>query len=225
MTARTETPLPDFAPTERTRVKRLHERAIYDRERVYRILDAGFVCHVGYVIDGQPYVTATAYWREGDRVYWHGSSASKMLRRVKEGVPVCFTVALMDGLVLARPGYHSSINDRSVVALGTARLVEGTAEKLAALEAFSERMTPGRWAEFRPPTTQEIKATTVMSLELDEVAAKVRDGPPSDEEEDYGLDIWAGVVPTSIAVGTPEPDPRLKPGIAAPPYLAGIRLD
>jgi nitroimidazol reductase NimA-like FMN-containing flavoprotein (pyridoxamine 5'-phosphate oxidase superfamily) len=225
MTPSPDATMPDFTPTERTRVKRLHERAVYDRKTVYEVLDAGFVCHVGYVIEGQPYVTATAYWRDGDRVYWHGSSASKMLRRLEDGVPVCFTVSLMDGLVLARSGYHSSINYRSVMALGTAQMVSDPDAKLAALEAFSERMTPGRWAELRPANTQELKATTVMSLELTEVAAKIRTGPPGDDEEDYDLDVWAGVVPVSIAVGDPEPDPRLKPGIAPPAYLKGIRLD
>jgi nitroimidazol reductase NimA-like FMN-containing flavoprotein (pyridoxamine 5'-phosphate oxidase superfamily) len=151
----------DFAPTPRTRVKRLAECARYDRETVYAILDAGLVCHVGYEIDGQPYVTATAYWREGDRVYWHGSSASRMLRRLKEGVPVCFTVALLDGVVLARSGYNSTLNYRSVMAFGTAEPVTDEAEKLAALEAFSERLTPGRWPELRPATKQELKATLV----------------------------------------------------------------
>ncbi len=225
MTAQAEAPLPDFAPTQRTRVKRLHEHACYDRKTVYEILDAGLACHVGYVIDGQPYVTTTAYWRTGDRVYWHGSSASKMLRRLKEGVPVCFNVALLDGLVLARSGYHSSINYRSVVALGTAHPVTDRAAKLAALEVFTERLTPGRWAELRPPTEQEIKATTVMALELEEVAAKVCTGPPSDEAEDYALDIWAGVVPIGYAVGRPEPDPDLKAGVPAPGYLDLVSVD
>ncbi len=215
----------DFPPTDKTRIKRLHQRACYDRETVHAILDAGLMCHVGYVIDGQPYVTATAYWREGDQVYWHGSSASRMLRQVKTGVPVCFTVALLDGLVLARSGFHSSINYRSVMAFGSARPVEDEAEKLAALEAFSERLTPGRWAELRPPTKQELKATTVLTMKLEEVAAKVRTGPPADDEEDYALDIWAGVVPIHYALGAPEPDPQLKTGLAAPGYLAGVHAD
>ena len=218
-----ETPA-DFRPTERTRIKRLHERGHYDRKTVYEILDAGLMCHVGYVIDGQPYVTPTAYWRDGDRVYWHGSSASRMLRQVKTGIPVCFTVALLDGLVLARSGFHSSINYRSVLALGTAELVEGEA-KLDALVAFSERLTPGRWPELKPPTTQELKATTVLALQLDEVAAKVRTGPPGDDEEDLDLPVWAGVVPISYAIGQPEADPLLKDGIAAPAYLDGISVD
>jgi hypothetical protein len=145
-----------------------------------------------------------------------------MLRRLKDGVPVCFTVAMLDGLVLARSGFHSSINYRSVMALGTAEKVEGKANKLAALEAFTERLTPGRWAELRPATAQEVKATTVMRLKLDEVACKVHTGPPADEEEDYALPVWAGVVPVATSVGAPEDDPRLAPGIARPDYLRGI---
>jgi hypothetical protein len=220
-----QTPPQDFPPTPRTRVKRAAMRACYDRETVYTILDAGLVCHVGYVIDGQPYVTPTAYWREGDRVYWHGSSASRMLRRLKEGVPVCFTVAHLDGLVLARSGFHSSINYRSVMAFGTAEPVTDEAAKLAALEAFSERITPGRWAEQRAPTKQEMKATLVMSLKLEEAVAKVREGPPADDEEDYALDVWAGVVPIHRVIDPPEDDPRLKPGIAAPGYLDQLKVD
>jgi len=214
----------DFQPTPRTRIKRLHERGHYDRKTVYEILDAGLVCHVGYVIDGQPYVTATAYWREGGRVYWHGSSASKMLRHQKGGVPVCVTVSLLDGLVLARSGFHSSVNYRSVMALGTARLVAERGEKLAALEAFVERLTPGRWAELKPPSEQELKATTVIALELDEVAAKVRSGPPKDDEEDLALPVWAGVVPVSTAIGAPQADPLLSPDIPAPDYLARLSI-
>jgi nitroimidazol reductase NimA-like FMN-containing flavoprotein (pyridoxamine 5'-phosphate oxidase superfamily) len=224
MQSLTETEEPDFRPTPRTRIRRLRERGHYDRKTVYEILDAGLVCHVGYVIDGQPYVTATAYWRDGGRVYWHGSSASKMLRHQKGGVPVCFTVSLLDGLVLARSGFHSSINYRSVMALGTARLVADRDEKLAALEAFVEQLTPGRWAELKPPSEQELKATTVVALELDEVAAKVRTGPPKDDEEDLDLPVWAGVVPVTTAVGAPQADPLLSPDTPAPDYLARISI-
>ncbi len=214
----------DFPPNERTRVKRQHERACYDRETVHAILDAGLLCHVGYVIDGQPYVTPTAYWREGGRVYWHGSSASTMLRRIERGVPVCFTVALLDGLVLARSGFHSSINYRSLMAFGVAEKVEDEARKLNALEIFSERLTPGRWAELRPPNRQEIKATTVMSMHLDEVAAKVRRGPPTDDEADYAHPVWAGVVPVHTVICPPEDDPRLAAGTAQPGYLKTVRI-
>ncbi|MEE8500337.1 MAG: pyridoxamine 5'-phosphate oxidase family protein [Kiloniellales bacterium] len=214
----------DFAPTARTRIKRLHERAHYDRETVHAILDAGLLCHVGYVIDGQPFVTPTACWRQADTLYWHGSSASRMLRRLEAGVPVCVTVALLDGLVLARSGFHSSIDYRSVMAFGMAEKVEDEAQKLAALEAFSERLTPGRWAELRPPNAQEVKATTVMSLLLDEVVAKVRTGPPLDDEADYEHPVWAGNVPIHSVVSAPVDDPRLMAGIARPDYLNRIRI-
>ena len=224
MTAPDDGPKIDFPPTAHTRIKRQNERAHYDRETVHAILDAGLLCHVGYVIDGQPYVTPTCYWRSGDRVYWHGSSASKMLRRLEDGVPVCFTVALLDGLVLARSGFHSSIDYRSVMAFGVARKVADEARILAALEAFSERLVPGRWAEQRPPNAQEIKATTVMALDLAEVATKVRTGPPSDDEADYGDPVWAGNVPIRSLVEAPVDDPRLKAGIARPDYLKAIRI-
>lgn len=214
----------DYPPTERTRVKRSHERGRYDRETVHAILDAGLMCHVGYVIEGQPYVTPTAYWRSGERVYWHGSSASRMLRHLKARPRVCFTVALMDGLVLARSGFHTSVNYRSVMAFGAAEVVEDASEKLAGLEAMMERVVPGRWPELKPPTEQELKATTLVSLQLEEVVAKVRSGPPKDEAEDYALEVWAGVVPTATAIGRPESDPDLKPGIAVPKNLSLIRI-
>jgi uncharacterized protein len=162
-----------FTPTQKTRIKRIHERGRYDRDTVYAILDAGVICHVGYVIDDHPYVTPTSYWRHGDRLYWHGSSASRMLRHLKQEVPVCVEVTHFDGFVLARSGFHHSINYRSVMAFGHAQLVPED-EKLAALEDFVERLFPGRWAELRPPTRQEIKATTVLHMALDEVSAKVR---------------------------------------------------
>lgn len=219
-----DTALPDFQPTERTRIKRLHQRAVFDRKSVYEILDAGLMCHVGYVIEGQPYVTPTAYWREGDSVYWHGSSASKMLRHTEKGVPVCLTVAILDGLVLARSGFHSSINYRSVMAFGTATKVTDDARKLAALEVFTERLTPGRWAELRPVQKQELKATTVLSMKLEEVACKVRTGPPGDDEEDYALDVWAGVVPVHQTVAAAIDDPRLKAGVPKPGYLKDFKI-
>lgn len=218
------TPSLDFPPTEHTRIKRAQERARYDRETVHAILDAGLLCHVGYVIDGQPYVTPTAYWRKGDRVYWHGSSASRMLRHLKGGPRVCVTVSLMDGLVLARSGFHTSVNYRSVMAFGPAELVEDPLEKLAALEDMMERIVPGRWPELKPPTAQELKATTVVSLKLEEVAAKVRDGGANDDPEDLDLDVWAGVVPTATVVGAPLDNPDLKAGIAQPENLGRIRI-
>lgn len=218
------TPQIDFPPTDRSRIKRSPLRAHYDRATVHAILDAGLLCHVGYVIDGQPYVTPTAYWRRDDRVYWHGSSASKMLRHLKQGPRVCFTVSLMDGLVLARSGFHTSVNYRSVMAFGNAELVEGEAEKLAALEDMMARIVPGRWPDLKPPTPQELKATTVVSLKLQEVAAKVRSGPPIDEPEDYALDVWAGVVPLRTVIDPPEDDPQLKAGIDQPANLGLIRI-
>lgn len=214
----------DFPPTERSRIRRSPLRAHYDRATVHAILDAGLLCHVGYVIDAQPYVTPTAYWRRDDRVYWHGSSASRMLRHLKQGPRVCFTVSLMDGLVLARSGFHTSVNYRSVMAFGNAELVEGEADKLAALEDMMARIIPGRWPDLKPPTQQELKATTVVSLKLAEVAAKVRSGPPVDEPEDYALDVWAGVVPMHTVIDPPEDDPQLKAGVAQPANLGLIRI-
>lgn len=222
MTRAPNAALTDFVPTPRTRVRRNPTRAHYDRKTVYGILDAGLLCHVGYVIDGQPYVTPTAYWRVGERVFWHGSSASRMPRQLEAGISVCFTVAHLDGLVLARSGFHSSINYRSVIALGKAEKITEPAAKLAALEAFSERITPGRWAELRPPNARELKATTVMSLRLDQVSAKVRSGPPVDDEADYGRDVWAGVVAPGLhrrpARGRPPPHGRH----SRPAYLNAI---
>jgi hypothetical protein len=207
-----------YAPTARTRIRRLPKRAQYDRAAVHAVLDAGVMCHVGYVIDEQPYVTPTLYWRHGERLYWHGSSASRMLRHLKQGVRACVTVAHFDGLVLARSGFHHSVNYRSVMALGTASLVPDE-DKLGVLEDFVEHILPGRWPELRPPTPQEIKATTVLWMDLEEVSAKIRTGHPIDDEEDYALPIWAGVVPVRTTFGAPQPDPRLIPGTPMPAYL------
>lgn len=213
-----------YQPTPRTRLKRNPDRAAYDRETVHAIIDAGLVCHVGYVIDGQPYVTPTAHWRVASRIYWHGSSASRMLRAQKGGIPVCLTVSHLDGLVLARSGFHHSLNYRSAMLMGRAEMVEGEAAKCAALKAFMDRIMPGRWQELRPPSEQEMKATTILGMDLGEVSAKVRTGGVIDEEEDYDWDVWAGVVPIHAHIGEPEDDPRLKPGIPRPDYLAGFRL-
>ena len=215
----------DFTPTEKTRVKRLHERGHYDRETVYAILDAGFICHVGYIIDDQPYVTPTSYWREGDRVYWHGSSASRMLRTISKGIKVCLTVTHLDGLVLARSGFHSSINYRAVMAFGEAEVITDARHKEAALKAFVEHVTPGRWALLRPVTGQELKGTTVLSMKLDEVSAKVRSGPPKDDEEDYALPIWAGVLPLRVTSGPPEADPRLTTDLQIPEHARKFALE
>ena len=180
---------------------------------------------IGYTFDDHPYVTATSYWREGDRIFWHGSSASRMLRTVKNEVPVCVNVSLIDGLVLARSGFHSSINYRSVMLFGTARALSDEQEKLDALEAFSERITPGRWAELRPASAKELKATTVLSMPIEEAVAKERDGPPEDDEEDYDLNIWAGEVPLRLVAASLKPDPRLKSGVDRPDYLENFELE
>ncbi|MGI9413478.1 MAG: pyridoxamine 5'-phosphate oxidase family protein [Hyphomicrobiales bacterium] len=206
------------APSEKTRLRRLHERGAYDRETIDAILDAGALCHVGYVVDGSPYVTPTLYWREGDRVYWHGSSASRMLRKTV-GADVCLTVTHMDGFVMARSGFHHSANFRSVMIFGTAGKVEDAGEKLARMETFIEQMFPGRWAQLRPVTDQELKATTVLSIPIDEASAKVRSGQPVDDEEDYALPVWAGVVPITVSLGAPEPCPRLAEGTPVPGHL------
>jgi len=204
-----------FSPTIRTQVKRLPKRASYDKAQVYSILDEGRVCHVGFCVDGQPYVIPTGYARADDRLYVHGSAASRMLRTLDAGVQVCVTVTQVDGLVLARSAFHHSVNYRSVVVLGQARLVTDPDERLQALRSFTNHLVPGRWKEVRPPNEQELKATSVLEVPLTEVSAKIRTGPPIDDEEDYGLPIWAGVVPVRAEWGEPVPDARVKPGVAA----------
>ena len=212
-----------FQPTTRTQVKRLPKRAAYDRETVFKILDEAFVCHVGFVADGQPFVIPTNFGRSGETIYLHGSAASRMLRTLGEGVPVCVTVTLTDGLVLARSAFHHSVNYRSVVVLGTARLVEDPSEKMEALRLFTEHIMKGRWEEIRWPTEQELKATTVLALPLLEVSAKVRTGGPIDDEEDYSLPVWAGVLPLPLVPALPIADARLKAGTEVPPYMKGYR--
>jgi nitroimidazol reductase NimA-like FMN-containing flavoprotein (pyridoxamine 5'-phosphate oxidase superfamily) len=208
-----------FTPTRRTQVQRLANRGSYDCEIVYRILDEAFVCHAGFVVDGQPYVIPTGYARAGDRLYIHGSAASRMLRTIAGGVQVCVSVTLLDGLVLARSAFHHSMNYRSVVILGTARLVEDEKEKWEALRAFTEHVVPGRWNESRHPNEREMKATTVLCLPLEEVSAKIRTGPPIDEEEDYQLPVWAGVLPLRLTPLAPVADPRCRPEIHPPEYV------
>jgi nitroimidazol reductase NimA-like FMN-containing flavoprotein (pyridoxamine 5'-phosphate oxidase superfamily) len=208
-----------FQPTERTQVKRLPKRGRYDSETVYQILDTGFVCHVGFSVDGQPFVIPTNYGRSGDTLYLHGSAASRMLKTLSAGVPACVTVTLVDGLVLARSAFHHSVNYRSVVILGTARLVDDPVEKREALRLFTEHVIKGRWADVRQPTEQELKATTVLALPLEEVSAKVRTGGPVDDEADYGLPVWAGVLPLETVAKPPEPDPLRKSDPPLPDYL------
>jgi nitroimidazol reductase NimA-like FMN-containing flavoprotein (pyridoxamine 5'-phosphate oxidase superfamily) len=205
-------------PTARTRVVREADRAVYDREAVYRILDEGFLCHAGLVVDGQPFVIPTSYGRKEDSLYIHGSAASRMLRQMKDGVPVCITVTLVDGLVLARSVFNHSMNYRSVVILGKTTLVDDPQEKVAALRILSEHILPGRWDDARQPNERELKATSVLRVPIEEFSAKVRTGPPIDDEEDYSFPTWAGVVPLEIVRGTPIDDSRLLAGTEVPPY-------
>jgi uncharacterized protein len=204
-----------YTPTDRTQVKRLPKRAAYDKSQVHAILDQGFVCHIGFAVEGQPYVIPTAYARCGEQLYIHGSVVSRMLRSLAGGTQMCVTVTLVDGFVLARSVFHHSMNYRSVVVLGKARLVSDPEEKIAALRAFTNHIVPGRWEEVRQPTEQELKSTTVLALPLEEVSAKVRTGPPLDDEEDYALPVWAGVVPLQSRSGEPVPDARLLPDVPA----------
>ena len=206
-------------PTPRTRVVREPERGVYDRETAYQILDEGFLCHVGFVADGQPFVIPTSYGREANLLYIHGSAASRMLKRLDEDIPVCVTVTLLDGLVLARSLFNHSMNYRSVVVLGTAVAVEDPTEKLQALRALSEHILPGRWDEARQPNERELKATLVMRLPIAEFSAKVRRGPPIDNEEDYSFPTWAGVVPLHMVTDSPINDPKLDPKTPVPSYV------
>jgi uncharacterized protein len=204
-------------PTVRTRVVREPQRAVYDRNAVNQILDEAFLCHVGFVADGQPYVIPTSYGRDGDVLYIHGSAASRMLRNLDRGIPVCVTVTLLDGLVLARSVFNHSMNYRSVLILGTATLVDDAAEKLAALRALSEHIIPDRWDDSRQPNEKELKATSVLRLPIDEFSAKVRVGPPVDDEEDYSFPTWAGVIPLQTTVGAAIRDERCEREL--PAYL------
>jgi hypothetical protein len=202
-----------FPPTPRTTVHRLPRRGVYDKAQVYAILDEGFVCHAGFVIDGQPYVIPTGYARSGDEIFLHGSAASRMLGALGDGLEVCVTVTLVDGFVLSRSAFHHSINYRSVVMLGRARVLGEPAEKMAALRCFTDHILPGRWDEVRPPSEQELKATMVLALPLDEVSAKVRSGPPVEDEGDIARPAWAGVVPLHGQLGEPVPMDDLVPGV------------
>jgi nitroimidazol reductase NimA-like FMN-containing flavoprotein (pyridoxamine 5'-phosphate oxidase superfamily) len=204
-----------FAPTSRTQLKRLPKRGVFDESEIHAILDEGFLCHVGFAIDGQPFVIPTGYARRGNEIFIHGSAASRMLRTVGEGINVCVTVTLVDGFVLARSAFHHSVNYRSVVILGKARVVSDPAQKMEALAAFTNHMVPGRWEEVRVPTEQELRATEVLALPLSEVSAKVRKGGPIDDEEDLALPIWAGVVPVRTTIGEPIPAEGLLPGVKA----------
>jgi nitroimidazol reductase NimA-like FMN-containing flavoprotein (pyridoxamine 5'-phosphate oxidase superfamily) len=203
----------------RTRVVREPERGVYDRAAAYKILDEAFICYVGFTTaDGQPFVIPTSFGRVGDSLYIHGSAASRMLRRLNEGIPVCVTVTLLDGLVLARSIFNHSMNYRSVVMLGTAKVIDDPREKLEALRALSEHILPGRWEESRPPNEKELKATSILRMPIEEFSAKVRQGDPIDDEEDYAFPTWAGVIPLEIVAKDPINDPRLDAGVAVPAY-------
>lgn len=212
-----------YTRSERTKLRLKRDRGAYDKAVVHDILDASILCHVGTVVDGEPYVTPTAFWREGDHIYWHGSAASRALKAQAQGMRVCVTVAHLDGLVIARSGMHSSINYRSVMMFGTATVVSDPDHKRRAMDIFVSRFMPGRARSNRPPTATELKGTTLMTMHLDEVSAKVRTGDPGDDREDYALPIWAGVVDIATVVEGIRPDPLNMEGVAMPESLAAYR--
>jgi nitroimidazol reductase NimA-like FMN-containing flavoprotein (pyridoxamine 5'-phosphate oxidase superfamily) len=215
---------PAGPPSDRVRLRRKRERGSHDRDAIDAILDEALIAHLGITgDDGQPLVIPTLHARRGDLVYVHGSVAGRTLRALAAGAPVCLTVSLIDGLVLARSAMHHSANYRSVMLLGRARSVTEPAEKLAAFEAIVEHIVPERWRDVRAPTDKEMKATALLAIPIDEASAKVRSGPPQDDEEDYSLDAWAGVIPLTATALEPEPDPRLRAGIEVPAYVSGYR--
>ena len=218
-----------FPISDRNRIRRRHERGRFDKATVYDILDSAMVAHIAYVINGQPFCTPTGFWREDDVLYWHGSSASRMIRNQSDGVPVCVTATHLDAIVLARSGFHHSVNYRSVMAFGTARMVTDAAEKTRAMDGFVDRFFPGRSKEIRPPNGQEIKATGFVVMPIDEASGKIRSTHVSDDEEDYALPVWTARIPVRQVLGEPEPCPRQLPGLAVPPglqgYTEGRRLD
>lgn len=199
------------------------KRGVFDRDTIYSILDEGFICHVGFVSDGKPFVIPTGYARIGDRLVIHGSSASRMMRQLADGVDVCVTVTLVDGLVLARSAFHHSMNYRSVVIFARAEMLTAEKEKFEALRALTEHIVPGRWPEIRWPSTLELKATTVLTLPIEEASAKVRAGDPIDDEEDYAMDTWAGVLPLEMAPSAPINDTRLNEGVEIPNHVSRYR--
>ena len=213
-----------FTPTKRTRLKRLAKRAFYERRIIYQILDEAFICHVGFIDSDQPVVIPTAHGRSGNILYLHGSVASRMLRALANRTPICVTVTLLDGLVLARSAFHHSMNYRSVVIFGVAAVVKSPRQKLSALRTISDHILPGRWADVRRPNKIELQQTLVLRLSLREASAKVRSGPPVDEEADYNLPVWAGEMPVSLAFRKPIADSRLRPGIRAPIYIRSARV-
>ena len=213
----------DLRVTNRSKIRRLPKRGSRERKLIYSILDEALVAHVGFVNNNQPFVIPMAYGRKSDRLFLHGSSVSRLLKNLQQGVDVCLTVTLLDGLVIARSLFHHSMNYRSVVLFGKAELVESEDEKMAALQAFTEHMIPGRWSQARIPNSQELKATTVLALPIEEDSAKVRTGQPLDDGEDYQLPIWAGELPLKVTAGIPVRDPQLSPEIALPERLTNYR--
>ena len=214
-----------LTPTQRTQIKRLPKRANYETQTIYNILDEALICHIGFTVNNQPYIIPTTYGRVEDKLYIHGSPASRMLRSLNQGIEVCVTVTLLDGLVLARSAFHHSMNYRSVVIFGTATLINNTEEKMEALRAFTEHIIPKRWQEIRQPSKQELQGTMVLSLPLTEASAKVRTGNPVDDEPDYDLPVWAGVLPLQIVPGKAIADDRLIEGIEIPDYIQNYALN
>ena len=212
-----------FEKTPRNRVRRLPERADYDRDTIYSIIDEALICHVGFTVDGQPFVIPTIHARMDDTLILHGAKASRLLKHVQSGAAMCVAVTLLDGLVVARSAFHNSMNFRSVVLFGTGYVIEGEEERLAALAAITDHVVPGRWRDSRPPNRKELNATTVVALPIESATAKLRAGPPGDDDEDYSLPIWAGVIPIQQTFGAPEDDPRLTDGVPAPDYITGYR--
>jgi nitroimidazol reductase NimA-like FMN-containing flavoprotein (pyridoxamine 5'-phosphate oxidase superfamily) len=219
----TDTATDAYRVNKRNKVVRRHQRGFYDKATVHGILDAAMMAHIAYVMDGQPFCTPTGFWREGEHIYWHGSSASRMIRFQSPGVPVCVTVTHLDAIVLARSGFHHSVNYRSVMAFGTAHLVEDAAEKRRAMDGFVDRFFPGRSATLRPPSKQEIKATSFVVMEIEQASAKIRDLHVSDDEEDYALPIWSARYPVRQVLGETEECPRQYPGLEIPDGLRGYR--
>ena len=215
--------MPEFPMTQRNRVKRVPQRGAYDRETIYRIIDEALICHVGFVQDGQPYVIPTIHARWDHRLVLHGAPASRLLKHIQAGHPVCVAITLLDGLVLARSVFHHSMNYRSVVLFGTGELLEDKQEKMDALEALTEHLIRGRWQDARRPSPAEMKATAVVALPIDSASAKIRNGPPGDDEEDNALPIWAGVLPIEQHFAPPQDDPKLSAGISVPDYVRSYR--
>jgi nitroimidazol reductase NimA-like FMN-containing flavoprotein (pyridoxamine 5'-phosphate oxidase superfamily) len=212
--------MPTFVVTPRNKVKRLAERGNYDKDTIYPIVDEAFICHVGFVQDGQPFVIPTIHARHEDTIFFHGAKASRLLKHIEAGNPLCVTITLLDGLVMARSVFHHSMNYRAAVLYGCGQVIKDQAEKLAALHIISEAVMPGRWDDARQPTRKELNATTVVAMPIESASAKTRSGPPGDDDEDYALPVWAGIVPIRQLIETPVNDPLLNKDIGLPDYIA-----